>query len=199
MITRLQSNNIDNNSCSFKGLNAEKFLRKAADLNSVHQRFATGAAALAFQPIIDLQNKDIDKETRQVSAVRSAAKAVIGTAIGLIVRKGTIKLGENIFAKKDEAGKIIRECGAYVLDEEKVHKIFGESIKKLDLKGEQLQDTVKRIPAAVGTIVGLGVMLFSNFLIDAPLTNLMMDKLNAFLENRKNAKQQKTAPEVKNG
>lgn len=202
MITRVQSNN---KSVTFGSLNAskgaQKLLTKAADFTSVQQRIALGVSALAFQPLIDLRNKDVDEDTRKVSAVRSAAKAIIGTTTGVIVRGGTILLGAMLFAKRDAAGKIIKEVAqngkksSYVLDPDKIKKICGDGFKNLD------EDAIKRIPSVVGTIAALGVMLFSNFLVDAPLTNAVMGKINEVMDkhfSKKRAESQnaKEAPSV---
>lgn len=200
MITRIQSNNT---APSFGALNpskgVEKFLTKAADFTSVHQRLALGLTALAIQPTIDLRNKDVDEDTRKVSAVRSAAKALIGTTTGIIVRATTIMLSASIFAKRDGAGKIIKELkangkkGSYVIDPQKVKRICAQGFEKLDA------DAIKRIPSVVGTIAALGIMIFSNFIIDAPLTNLAMDKINKFMEKYFAKKQDNKAREVLDG
>ena len=44
----------------------------------------------------------------------------------------------------------------------------------------------------MGTVVALGVMLFTNFLIDAPVTNWLTNKMNEKLEN----KPENTKPET---
>jgi hypothetical protein len=47
-----------------------------------------------LQPLIDLKNKKVDERTREISATRSIARAAGGTATGIIVRGGCIKLAE---------------------------------------------------------------------------------------------------------
>ncbi len=170
MINKITSNN---NKTTFgsKPKLLEAGLEKAAKGNAIHQRLALGAAALAFQPIIDLSNKEIDEETRKVSAVRSAAKAIIGTATGVVVRGATIALGKKLFKKPED-----------------VSKIFGKQIAEFSLNKE----AIERIPTAVGTLAGLAVMMFSNFLVDAPLVNLAMAKINEAMDTDKPEKEMNT-------
>lgn len=191
MITRIQSNNNKTvNFCALKpssiqlGKGAQALLTKANDFSSVHQRLAIGASALLMQPIIDMHNKDVDKDTKKVSAIRSAAKAIIGTATGLVVRSGCMKFAELKYAQKDAAGNIVKEAGQIKIDPAKVQKSFGEGFEALKLDDKALSDAIKRVPSVVGTIVALGVMIFTNFLLDAPLTNITMEKIDEFMDKR---------------
>lgn len=195
MITRIQSNNNKTtNFCALKsnpiklGQGAQNILAKAGDFSSVHQRLAIGASALLIQPFIDLKNKEVDKDTKKVSAARSAAKAIIGTATGLVVRSSCMKLAELKYAQKDAAGNIIKEAGKIKIDPQKVKRSFGEGFEALKLDEKALSDAIKRVPSVVGTIAALGVMVLTNFLIDAPLTNLTMEKIDKFMEKRLNSK-----------
>lgn len=53
-------------------------------------RLILGATALMSQPFIDLYNKNVDEKTREISAARTAAKIIVGTATGFTVRYLTI-------------------------------------------------------------------------------------------------------------
>ena len=55
-------------------------------LHAPEQRILIGATGLAIQPFIDLNNKNVDKETRKTSAWRTAAKIIAGTIVGVAVR-----------------------------------------------------------------------------------------------------------------
>ena len=189
MITRIQGNNNNLNfGAHFKpielGDKAKRFLDKASDFSSIHQRIAIGGSALILQPLIDMGNKDVDKDTRRVSAARSAAKAIIGTITGLAVRAGCIWGAELKYAQRDAAGKVIKEAGKIKIDPQKVQKNFKQGFDALKLNDEALRDAVKLVPSVVGTIAALGVMVFTNFLIDAPVTNKIMEKINKYLESR---------------
>ena len=53
-------------------------------------RLILGATALMIQPFIDLNNKKVDEKTREISAARTVAKIIVGTATGFAVRYLTI-------------------------------------------------------------------------------------------------------------
>ena len=65
-----------------------------------------------------------------------------------------------------------------------MQKNFKQGFDALKLNDEALRDAVKLVPSVVGTIAALGVMVFTNFLIDAPVTNKIMEKINKYLESR---------------
>jgi len=161
---------IDNNnsykSPSFRGLNlgpkAAKAMDKIGAIKSPGQRFIFGAAALAFQPALDKLNPWVDKETADTSAKRSVAKAIVSTATGVIIREGCI-VGTNALLN----GKNIAKKLPQFITKDKNHS-----------------------SAVIGTLMGLAVMMFTNFLIDAPLTN----KLTNFLLKNKEA-DKKQAPQ----
>ena len=77
-------------------------------LHSPEQRLILGATALATQPFIDLNNKDVDEETRKISAARTIAKIIAGTTVGVLVRYAGIWAAkrysqfEKIFADADK-------------------------------------------------------------------------------------------------
>lgn len=177
MIRKVESNNNTLNFCAIKlkplDEKAQNILAKADNFSSVHQKLILGTFGLIAQPAIDLANKDVDKDTRKVSALRSAAKAIIGTATGLAVRSITIKATQLKFSKKGSGGKI--------LDEQKIYKQFKNGFDSLRLEPDKLSDAIKRTPSVIGSIMGLAIMIFTNFLVDAPLTNMTMEKLDKFM------------------
>ena len=193
MITKVQSNNNSINFGALKtkelGAKAQKFLSSAGDFSSVHQRVAIGTSALLFQSLIDYNNKDVDKDTRIVSAIRSATKAVIGTVTGIIIRGAFIRMSNLKYAKKDASGKMIKEAGKIVLDQQKLDKTFGSALRAMKLSQKNVTESLERIPSVIGTLLALVAMIASNFLVDAPLTNLLSDKLetvvNKHLLNKK--------------
>ena len=138
------------------------------NFSSDKQRLALGVTALATQPFIDAQNKKVDEETRKVSVARTVAKIIAGTLTGYYVRAGCIKL-------IDEMTKLPSEV--------KNPNSFGGKLRMLftpdDAKTGALK-SLKKYKNALGTTISLVVMLFTNFLIDAPLTkyltNLFTDK-----------------------
>lgn len=159
--------------------------KKLTDMSSVGQRVIIGATALALQPIIDLKNKKVDKRTREISATRSIARAFVGTATGIGVRWGCIKLGE-AFSK---AGKAFD----FKITEKQASKLAAAGRKVVKSLADATPEQVRGYAGVMGTIVALGVMLFTNFLLDVPLVNSMQNFLSdkVFKLSKK--------PEVKDG
>lgn len=195
MIRKVESNN---NAVSFGavklkplGIKAQNILKSADNFSSIHQKLILGTFGLIVQPAIDLRNKEVDKDTRKVSALRSAAKAIIGTATGLVVRGLTIKGAKLAFSKKGTGGK--------VLDEQKIYNTFKKGFDSLKLEPDKLSDAIKRTPSVVGTLAALGVMIFTNFLVDAPLTNKTMEQLDKLMPNIGSNNEDNTTKEEQNG
>ena len=158
----------------FSGLRVARFLSKASTINSWQQRLALGVAAMAIQPVIDLRNKQVDEETRKVSANRSFAKALVGMATGIAVRGGCMKAVE-ISLQKDGISNYLAKITA----ENNTKEAIDKAKNFIKNKGG-----AKQYASIIGTIAALGVMLFTNFLVDAPLTNKLTDKLNKKLNNK---------------
>jgi len=144
------------------GEKADKFYKAAGrEISSAENRLILGVSALMSQPFIDYHNRRIDEDTRRVAVCRTIAKIIAGTLTGYAVRKGTIK-GMQLCSKLP--GK----------DVPRWQTLFTpKDVKKVDT------DEFKQYQNALGTYISLGVMLFTNFLIDAPLTKFLTNKLNA--------------------
>lgn len=162
---------------NFSGVDAASVLAKAANINSWQQRAALGLAAVTMQPLIDMCNKDVDEETRRVSANRSFAKGLIGTLTGIAVRGGCMKLVEQGLKKESWADKLA-ELTASDKTQEAIEK-SKDFIKN--------QGGAKKYAAVIGTVAALGVMLVTNFAIDAPVTNWLTNKMNKKYEGNNNA------------
>lgn len=176
-----------NSAPNFGGLNMQKILTSAANINSWQQRAALGVAAMAMQPVIDRCNKDVDEETRKVSANRSFAKGLVGTATGIAVRGGCMKAMEAVF-KNDNAIETLAKITA----KDKTQEAIDKSIDFIKNQGG-----AKKYASVIGTITALGVMLFTNFAIDAPVTNWLTNKMNKKYEGDKDKEQQtQTAPKI---
>ena len=145
----------------------EKFLYRLKDIgknfSSDKQRLALGITALATQPFIDAHNKSVDEKTRKVSVARTIAKIIAGTLTGFLIRYGCIKA---IKAFSQIPGKGVA----------KYKTIFTP-------KGvtDNTTDAFDQYRNAMGTVVALGVMVFTNFLIDAPLTKFLT---NTFVKHQ---------------
>ena len=131
------------------------FIQKSeSTLGSPEQRLIIGVTALATQPVIDLNNKKTDKETRVLTACKSVAKIIAGTTSGFVVRAGMIKLVER----------------------------FGNESGILAPSLEGSLKSIENYQKTLGTLLATFVMLGTNFIWDAPvtkkLTNYLYDKVS---------------------
>lgn len=133
-------------------------------ISSPQNRLILGVTALMSQPFIDLHNRKVDEETRKVSAARTVAKIIAGTTTGFFVRYYCIK-AIDAFTKNP---KLLKSG-------DKTYKsfLYPKNILKVSQKG------LKHYKMALGTIASLGIMLFTNFMLDAPLTKFLTNKFVA--------------------
>ena len=124
-------------------------------ISSPQNRLILGASALMSQPFIDLYNKNVNEDTRKVSAARTVAKIIAGTTTGFLVRYYTIKAVEKFTQHPTEAKKTL----------------FTSLFPPKYLNAAK--SSLKQYKFALGTFISLGVMLITNFAIDAPLTKLL--------------------------
>ncbi len=128
-------------------------ITKAPDLISTpEQRLITGVTALVLQPTIDLNNKKLDEETRTLTACRSIGKIIAGTISGVTVRAGYIFIINKILDnKKDFIQDILK--------------------KSSNSKNSIIDSHQKKMYSnLLGSVAALGVMLMTNSLWDAPVT-----------------------------
>lgn len=141
----------------FNGGRGEKAINFFDKFISVPEnRLIIGVSALASQPWIDLYNKDVDEKTRKVSCARTIGKIISGTITGVLIRKGFIKLAQNY------------------------SKVGAKGVKRLFTPSDAVSDSdhaYKQYQNAMGTLLAVVGLVFSNFLIDAPLTNLITNRI----------------------
>ena len=147
-------------------------------LTSPHNRFILGATALMTQPFIDLNNKKVDEETRKVSAARTVAKIIAGTLTGVIIRAGCIK-AINSFTK---------------MPHEITEGMKFKKLRQLFTPSPGIVEDLKQYKDSLGTILSVGIMVFTNFLIDAPLTKFLTNKFIAKIKKNENEKALNTQP-----
>ncbi len=128
-------------------------------ISSAEQRLILGASALMSQPFIDAHNRNVDEKTRKVSVARTIAKIIAGTFTGYFIRKGCIK---GIKALSQVKGPNVPAWKT----------IFTPKNIK-----DNTTDAFLQYRNAMGTVVALVVMMFTNFLIDAPLTKFLTNAL----------------------
>ena len=136
-------------------------------ISSAEQRLILGASALMSQPFIDAHNKSVDEKTRKVSVARTVAKIIAGTFTGYYIRKGCIK---GIKALSEMPSKNVK----------KIKTFFTPSNAK-----DNTSDPFLQYRNAMGTVVALVVMMFTNFLIDAPLTKFLTNMFIKHGEDKK--------------
>ena len=129
-------------------------------VSSPQNRLILGVTALMSQPFIDLYNKKVDEDTRKVSAARTVAKIIAGTATGVAIRSGCIH-AIDAFTKYPSEIKPDMKF-------KKIRSFFAPS--------EGLLNSLETYKKSLGTIISLVVMVFTNFLIDAPLTKFLTNK-----------------------
>ena len=138
---------------------------KVADWVSrpAQNRLIMGGTAIFTQTAIDRHNKRVDEETRKVSQLRTAAKVIVGTAAGIAVRQPCYDF--------------VRACTNPEGTKRYSQWLIPKS-KRLGLKeGNQFLKNHRIISS---TLLALGIMTFTNFLIDAPCTIKLTNK---FMEN----------------
>ena len=140
-------------------LNAAEYIGRK--FTSPQQRLAMGATAIFMQPVIDAKNKRVDDGTKEVSVAKTISKIVVGTLTGFAIRHLCIK-------GMKACSKTANELSPNVKPFAKKIQTFLTPESFATAKKPQIE----HYRNAMGTYVSLFIMLFTNFLIDAPLTNM---------------------------
>ena len=149
------------------------FLRwMSKNFSSPQQRAVLGFTALCFQPFIDLHNKYIKNEDKPIVVSKTIAKIVTGTTVGVFMRHYAIKVVTN-FTKESNVGKY-SQC-----------LLPKEILEQLKIGSSNMKD-LANYRKGIGTLIGLSICLFTNFLIDAPLTKILTNVLHDKVFKRSN-------------
>lgn len=176
-MTNLSINSISSAACSVTGavtravpavtVNSKRANKAIAwigkKISSPQNRLILGVSALMSQPFIDLNNKKVDEDTRKISAARTVAKIIAGTLTGVAIRAGCIKAIDAFSKLPTQLAKNVKNPRLKTLftPESAIAGILND---------------LTHYKKAMGTIVSLVVMVFTNFLIDAPLTKFLTNK-----------------------
>lgn len=144
----------------------------ALKVSSPEQRLILGVTALATQPVIDYYNHKVDEETRLISVARTISKIIAGTVVGVTVRIACIRAAKEF---SDIGSEIIIENGKKYLLRAQQNSFLAP--KKVPLEGFDKNRKIQ-YENALGTVLSLGAMLFTNFAIDAPLTQWLTNKFS---------------------
>ncbi len=150
-----------------KTLNGLKWVGEK--VSSPENRLILGVTALMSQPFIDLNNKKVDEDTRKVSAARTVAKIIAGTTTGVLIRSGCIHAIDAFTKLPTEITPAMKF--------KKLRTLFTPS-------AGILQD-LNQYKKSLGTILSLGVMVVTNFLLDAPLTKFLTNKFVDSINSKK--------------
>lgn len=121
-----------------------------------------GATALLSQPAIDYYNHRVDDETRTVSRNRTISKIIAGTLVGMFVVRGPVSKIVDKMTNPEAKSK----WGKILLPKNYIDKMRRDS------------GGLKNYRATISMILALSAMCFTNFLLDAPLTNFFTNYLN---------------------
>ncbi len=132
-------------------------------ISSPQNRLILGASALLSQPFIDLKNKKVDEDTRKISAARTVAKIIAGTLTGVAIRAGCIKAIDKFtkLPSQINAGTKFKTLRTLFTPDSAITGALSD---------------LGQYKKSYGTIISLLVMVFTNFLIDAPLTKFLTNK-----------------------
>lgn len=153
------------------------------DFDSAMQRFVSGITAILTQPFFDLHNKNTDEKTRKTSCARTIGKIIAGTLTGVLIREACIQATKK-FTQHENVETALAEKA------EKNGKVYTkktnfkawEQCLLPNLKKDMTYRQIKKYRGAIGTFTAVGIMIATNFLIDAPLTtyftNVFVKKMN---------------------
>lgn len=123
-------------------------------------RAIMGASAIVLQPIIDLCNKKVDDTTRLMAVCKTVSKIVVGTLVGICVRGGAYRM----------VRQMTNPRGVTKMSKFLMPSMYSEQLTKSP-------KLLRNYRSALSTALAITAMLVTNFVIDAPLTALMTNKL----------------------
>lgn len=153
------------------------FSRVGNDLNSAHQRLISGITAFFTQPFFDLSNKKVDEETRVVSCARTIGKIIAGMTTGVLIRWVCIN-GMKSFTKNETTEAELAErakANGKPFTPRTSFKKRQQLLLPKNLEKASFAD-IKKYRGAAGTFAAVGIMIFTNFLVDTPLTMYLTNK-----------------------
>ena len=156
--------------------NSGSYNKIGQKLASPHwNRLALGIAAITTQPAIDYFNPRVDRDTATTAALRTIAKICVCTAVGFIVRGSAHKLVKKYAHTSTKYGSTLLTPKAILCEKDPVKQYNMLKIHK----------------NALSTVSALAVMLFTNILLDAPLTTIAANRLISKYHSETAAKSQR--------
>lgn len=143
------------------------------------QRLVSGVTGILIQPWFDYNNKRVDEDTRKISFARTCGKIIAGTLTGVSIRWACVELTKKFTQNKlTEAERVRKAQENNKINFKPAKTIFSKLEQCLLPKAVEITSfsEIKKYRQALGTYAGLIVMVFTNFLIDAPLTTYLTNK-----------------------
>lgn len=142
------------------------------------QRLVSGVTGIMLQPWFDWNNKRVDEDTQKISTARTCGKIIAGTLTGVSIRWACVELSKKFTQNEVTEAERVRKA---IENNKRNFKPLKTSFSKLEqcllpkIKGMTFSE-IKKYRQALGTYAGLIVMVFSNFLVDAPITTYLTNK-----------------------
>ena len=146
------------------------------NINSPEQRLIQGVTALASQPVIDYYNKDADDNTRAVSVARTIGKIIAGTLVGVLIRYASIAVTKRFSRFTITEGEKFITSLKRKTKQDRLLPNFNPEYYK-DMTKEEFIRKYNNDIKTLGTILATVAMVFTNFLVDAPLTKIITNVL----------------------
>lgn len=169
------------------------------DFTSAGQRLISGITALFTQPFFDWHNKNVDEDTRKTSTARTLGKIIAGTLTGVAIRQicieATKKFTQNENIVKSELDKFNKKAVLKGKPLKDIPKEFNftkvqQGLLPKSKLGASARE-IKKYRGAFGTFAAVGIMVFTNFLIDAPLTTYLTNIFVKKFKHNSNSNEQK--------
>lgn len=192
---KLQSIGQQNN--NFRGLNSSKLVKAIAEhpgvvatlasASVISQKLVLSASELALGPAMDIgigkvithaadEKDDRMNQSAKLQAIRTASQTIGGTITGVAVRAICIGLMTSIFMKSGQ-------------------KIGTELYKAVNPKETknlyELSQRAGKLGRDIGGALSVGVMMFTNFLIDIPIINFINKQISNGVDYISSHKQNK--------
>lgn len=165
------------------------------DFDSAMQRLVSGVTAILTQPFFDLNNKNTDEKTRKTSCARTMGKIIAGTCTGVLIREACIqaakKFTQNENFERTLAEKAKESGKTYTPKTE--FKAWQQCLLPDKMKKAATYREIKKYRGAVGTFAAVVIMIFTNFLVDAPLTTFLTNKFVKKMNSNSEQKAQNVA------
>ena len=140
--------------------------------NPAMNRLIMGVGALAFQPAIDYHNHRVDEETREIARNRTIAKIIAGATVGILCARWPAHFMVKKMTQLDGKSKFSKSL---------LPNFWHTAMQDL----RKNEDSLGNYRVAWSTFIAMGIMVFTNFLLDAPLTKYLTNKFNSRCQAKK--------------